>query len=102
MTRLYNSVRLCIIIVLCIWFVYSIYQHSQIYNENRAAQLYSSQSSATTPTVRIEDAIDGQQLRVANEMKDIEYSKQMVASAANGQPMRSGKVLNQRILRRTP
>lgn len=77
-------------------------QRSQYYNRkfgNTLNNLDSATAETTNfynITVRIEDVIDAQRQRIAQKMKDFEYTEQMIGLSAltpetNGQPVQSGK-----------
>lgn len=78
-------------------------QRSQFYNRKFVGGFQTSESATAettnfiNTTVRIEDIVDAQRLRIASKMKDFEYTEQMIGLSAltpetNGQPIQSGEL----------
>lgn len=77
-------------------------EQRNLYSSRRFGGTYQNVDMATAETtnyintsVRVEDVIDAQRRRIANKMKEFEYTEQMVGLSAltpetNGQPIQSG------------
>lgn len=117
--RRLNSMLLCLIVILCILLIYVSNRFRQIasvppdkfirtnhieqHSQSRFVDGSTTFGPTTTPTTtynnetaRIENIVNAQRLRIASEMKDFNYTSEMIGLSAltpetNGQPLRSGK-----------
>lgn len=111
MARNLNSMppRCGLVLVLCtlLIYAYSTVFHRQCYQQNytnsnnndKHIRIDSNNHHPPNSTVRIMDFVNKQRQEIAFEMKDFEFTKQMVGLSAltpetNGQPLQSGKLIH--------